>query len=99
MPRPYQIKAPIVVEALELTPLTVHKAAVWTGGVEIEEIDPEDRSKRFVALNIPTNRPDMPVVRVSEGDYIIKDPHGRFSKVSKEDFREYLEPVEGGSDG
>lgn len=95
MPRKFELKAPISVEAMELSPITVHKAAIWTGGVEIEEIDPEDNTKRFVALNIPTNRPENPVVRVQEGDYIVKDPQGRFSRVSGEDFDKYFTLVEG----
>jgi hypothetical protein len=94
-PRPYKLKAPLVVEAIQLTPETVKRAAEWTGGVEVMEYDANDHTQKFVALNIPTSRPETPVVRVQHGDWVVKDPAGRFSKVSDEEFQQYLIPVEG----
>ena len=95
MPKRFELTTPIAVEAIRLTPDSVHRAAMWTGGVQVEEVDAEDKAKKFVALNIPTNNSENPVVRVQEGDYIVKDPRGRFSKVSKEEFEQYFHPVAG----
>lgn len=89
MPKEYTI-VPITVEAIELTPQTVSKAVQWTGGVEVTEIDPEDSSKKFVALNIPTKNG---IERVHEGEVIVKGPRGDFSKISKEEFKKFLIPV------
>src|SRR4051812_18688184 len=94
-PRSYKLKAPLVVEAMQLTPETAKRAAEWSGGVEITEYDANDATKKFVALNIPTSRPEMPVVRVQQGEWIVKDPAGRFSKVTDEEFQWYLIPLEG----
>jgi hypothetical protein len=56
-------------EAVKLTPETVRDVVLWSGGVEVEEIDPIDSSKKFVGINIPTIDG---VKRASQGDYVCK---------------------------
>lgn len=73
----------VTVEAIQLTPETVHEAAEWTGGVEAVTFDPFDASKKFVALNIPTRDE---VTRASQDDYIIRDADGYFSVKGRRAF-------------
>jgi hypothetical protein len=89
MPKKYTI-VPITVEAIELTPETVDRVVHWTGGVAVTEIDPEDSSKKFVAVNIPTKNG---VERAQTGEVIVKGPRGDFSKITREEFEQFLIPV------
>lgn len=89
MPKQYRL-IPFAVEAIQLRPDTVKKAAVWCGGIEVEEIDAHDSTKKFVALNIPTING---VVRASEGDYIIKELAGTVSVMKARDFESRYELV------
>ena len=85
MPRPYQTieLVPVAVEAIQLTPESVHRAAVWCGGVEVEEIDPFDNTIKFCAMNVPTIHG---VQRCQQGDYIVKDSEGNFCVVKRAEF-------------
>lgn len=88
MPKRY-LSRPFAVEALPLTNSNVQKVAMWCGGMEIQEIDPVDSSKRFVGLNVPTL---AGVERASEGDYIIRNFQGQFLVMKKARFEyEYEE--------
>lgn len=93
MPRQYRL-IPVSVEAIQITSESVHRAALWCGGVEVEEIDPIDSTKKFAALNIPTL---AGVQRAGEGDYVVKEmspvAKGRFRVMSKYDFESKYEPV------
>ena len=85
MPRPYKSieLIPVAVEAIQLTPESVHRAAVWSGSVEVEEIDPFDKTIKFCALNVPTLEG---IKRCQEGDYVVKDNDGNFSVMKKHEF-------------
>lgn len=78
----YYRQTPDQVEAFQLTPENHSMLAIWCGGREREEIDPET-GDRTVAINVPAI--DGPV-RASEGDYIIKDARGRFTRMSEKAF-------------
>jgi hypothetical protein len=81
---------PVDVEAIKLTPATVREAALWCGGMEIEEIDPLDSTKRFVALNVPSRNG---VLRCSEECYIVKDSSGDFTVMSARRFEDTYERI------
>ena len=85
MPRPYESieLIPVAVTAIQVTPESVHRAAVWSGSVEVEEIDPFDKSIKFCALNVPTLDG---VKRAQEGDYVVQDNEGRFDVIKKAEF-------------
>lgn len=74
---------PTFVEAYLLTPVTANALAVWTGGQIVEEIDPIDRAKRYVGINIATI---AGVIRASENMYIVKHQDGHFDVMSARDF-------------
>lgn len=67
-PRRYRLIESLF-EAVKLTPETVRDVVLWSGGVEVEEIDPIDSRKKFVGINIPTREG---VKRASQGDYVCK---------------------------
>lgn len=71
------------VEAIELTPEKLDKALLWTGGVQVVEIDPFDNVLRFVAINFPTAGE---IRRASQGDFIIKDGLGNLSVMGPNEF-------------
>src|SRR5215204_4688636 len=89
LPRQYRLVSGVV-EAMQLTPDQVPAAALWCGGMEVDEIDPLDATKKFVGLNIPTLDG---VKRVSQGDYIVKNLRGEFSKMGPEEFETTYEPI------
>lgn len=89
MPKKYRL-IPVSVEAMQVTPESVKRAALWCGGVEVEEIDPQDKAKKFAALNIPTL---SGVKRAGETDYIVKGLQGDFSVMNREDFEARYEMV------
>lgn len=93
MPRQYRL-IPISVEAIQVTPQSVHRAALWCGGIEVEEIDPIDNTKKFSALNIPTL---SGVQRAGEGDYVVKEmsptARGRFRVMRQHEFETKYEPI------
>lgn len=74
---------PTFVEAYLLTPETAKAIAFWTSGQVVEEIDPLDRSKRYVGINIPTVGG---VIRAQENMYVYKDQAGEFKIMSARDF-------------
>jgi hypothetical protein len=73
----------VSVEAIQVTPESVERATLWSGARQVEEIDPNDSTKRFVALNIPTLDG---VKRAGEGDYIVRNNLGEFSVMSQPEF-------------
>lgn len=84
MPRHYHlVVGDGEIEAIEITPDKVQKAALWTGGVEVVEIHPLDKTIKFVALNFMT--PDG-IKRASEGHYVVKDALGNFSSMGPNEF-------------
>lgn len=78
----YRKKA-VEVEAIQLGKDNAEEVAQWCGGLIVEEIDPEDDDKRYVAINIPTLEGTM---RASEGDYVIKGVRGEFYPCKAEIF-------------
>jgi len=89
MPKRYQLIA-VAVEAMKLEPENVERVAVWCGGVEVQETDALDSTKKFVALNIPTLRG---VERATQGWYVIRDRNGAFSTMSPEEFQNKYEQI------
>jgi hypothetical protein len=89
VPRFYQL-IPVSVEAIQLSAENVERAATWSGGIQVIEYDAIDKTRTFVALNIPTV---FGVVRVSEGDYIVKDQKGHFSTMSAAQFESKYEAI------
>jgi hypothetical protein len=89
MPSRYRL-IPVSVEAIQLTPETVERAATWTGGRVVEEIDPVNSLRRFVALNIPTLDG---VKRASEGDFVVKSMGGEFDVMREREFRRRYEGI------
>lgn len=81
---------PVDVEAIHLTRDTVREAALWCGGVEVEEIDPTDSSRRFPALNVPTRDG---VCRCSEYGYVVKNSTGDFEVWSQRKFERTYERI------
>lgn len=75
-------------EAMQVTAETADEIEEWTGGRRVEEIDAIDDTRRFVAVNIPTQRGPA---RASQGDYVIKHSDGSLEKVSERKFHERFE--------
>ncbi len=89
MPRRYQLIS-YTVDAMQLTPDRALDAEQWSGGVPVTEYDAVDRTKKFVALNIPTLEG---VKRAQEGDYIVKWPGGRIEVIPARQFENQFEPA------
>lgn len=89
MPKTYKLIV-YTVQAMQLTPDSVDRAALWCGGMVVNEYDANDLSKKFVALNIPTIEG---VKRAQEGDYIVKSESGGFCVVPKREFETKYELV------
>lgn len=85
MPRRFHliVSPPGDVEAIQVTPEKVDRAALWVGGVKVIETDPFDSSLKFVALNVPT---ENGVIRVPEDWWIIKRADGALEKMGPEEF-------------
>jgi hypothetical protein len=84
-------RRPIQVKAIQLRSDNAESVAEWCGGQTVEEIERhEDGEKRFVGLNIPTLDG---VIRASEGDYVVKEAHGGFTKISAQEFSSTYEMV------
>ena len=81
-----------VVEAVQLTKENVKYVAEWCGGVEVEEIDALDASRRYVGLNLLTE--ESGYIRASEGSYIVKDPAGYFHVAWQGRFEHDFEKVD-----
>lgn len=63
------------VEAIQITDAdSISRAVLWVGGVE---------SNGEIAIYVPTTNE---ILRVSEGDYIVKDSFGALAKMTKEQF-------------
>lgn len=79
------------VEAEQLCPENADRLAMWCGGALVEEYDPFDKTKKFVAMNVPTING---MRRASEGDYIVKDGTGIISVRKKNVFESEYELAE-----
>jgi len=91
LPRQYRLVSGVV-EAMQLTPSQVSAAALWCGGMEVDEVDALDSTKKFVGLNVPALTPNG-VERASQGDYIVKNLRGEFSVVKPGEFEANYEPI------
>jgi len=90
VPREYQL-IPVHVTAIQVTPESIERAVTFSGGREIEEIDPQDSKKRFVGVNFPTL---SGVKRASQGDYIVRDHvTGELSVMAKREFERKYELI------
>jgi hypothetical protein len=89
LPRQYRLVAGVV-EAMQLTPDQVSAAALWCGGMEVDEIDSLDATKKFVGLNIMTANG---VERASQDDYIVKNLRGDFIVMKPGEFESTYEPI------
>lgn len=78
-------------EAVQLTPETLTEIAEWCGGVVTAEYHPQDRSKRYVAVNVPTI---VGAQRASEGDWVVGDDIGHYV-VAPEEFEKNYELIDG----
>lgn len=67
VPRKFRL-IPLEVEAEKLTPETVRDLVLWCKGLQVEETDPFDDAKKYVAINVPTRHG---MKRASEGSYIV----------------------------
>lgn len=74
------------VDAIQLTQDNVSQVADWCGGVMVLEVDPEDDAIELWALNVPSIKAETGVARASDGDYVIRDEHNRFSVMSSGEF-------------
>lgn len=90
MPQKYKLISHTV-EAIQLCPDSSDRVAMWCGGMVIDEYDAQDKTKHFVAMNIPTI---VGVKRASEGDYIVKDGTGVISVWKKNQFESEYELAE-----
>lgn len=77
------------VQAEKLTKENVQQVVDWCNGVQVEEVDPLDPEKKFVAVNFPTMTGNK---RVSEGEYLVKDVGG-FYRWEAEDFEKAFERI------
>lgn len=84
-------KKPVVVQATQLSPATAKDLAEWCGGQLVEEIDPLDSNKKFVAINLPTLEGAR---RASEGDWVVKGTRGEFYRVDDAEFKNTFVKVE-----
>ncbi len=79
------------VEAEQLCPENAQGLSMWCGGMVIDEYDAEDKTKHFVAMNVPTI---MGMKRAQEGDFIIKDQMGLVTVMRKNQFESKYELAE-----
>jgi hypothetical protein len=89
MPKRYRL-IPVSVEAIKIEPDSVQRAALWCGGFEVTEVDPDTKSLVFIALNIPT---EQEIKRASLGDYVVKDPRGGIRVMSGKEFESQYELI------
>jgi hypothetical protein len=75
---------------MKIEPESVQRAALWCGGFEVTEVDPESKSLVFVALNIPTQEE---IKRAALGDYVVKDPRGGIKVLSGQEFESQYELI------
>jgi hypothetical protein len=89
MPRRYQV-IPYEVEAIQLTPESIDRAEIWSGGQRVTEVDAIDHTQKFVALNIPTM---TGVKRAQQGDYVVKHGRGQIEVMSERQFQQTYQLV------
>lgn len=78
------------VEAVQLTATNVGEVVAWCRGVQVEEIDALDATKKYVGVNFSSWNG---IQRASEGDYIIKDALGDFHSRWPQAFETQFERV------
>lgn len=71
------------VHVVEVKPENRDELERFCGGAIITEHDPEDHSKTYIGVNVPTLDG---VVRASEGDFIVRSEAGRYTVVPREEF-------------
>jgi len=76
------------VDARQLTVDNVDILAQWCGGMKVEEKNPRDPSDVYVGLNVPTISGGL---RVSQGDWLVKQENGVFVKYTAFDFNRQFE--------
>lgn len=76
------------VEAIQVSASNAQLAATWCGGVEVEEIDCDDSTKRFKGVNVPTL---FGVQRASDKDYIVRSREGNFRVMKQGEFEAMYE--------
>lgn len=89
MPKKYKLIA-YPVTAVMLDASNVTHVANWCGGVQIEEIDPLDNTKKFVALNVPSI---SGAKRVQEGQFLVKLPNNDYEVMDAITFHQRYEAV------
>jgi len=89
LPQRYRL-IPVSIEAAQLSVDTAERISVWSGGRIVEEIDPVNSTKRFVAMNIPTLEG---VKRASEGDYVVRSLSGEFDVMRAREFERKYEII------
>lgn len=82
MPSKYELIV-YTIDAIQVTPDSVSRAVLWCGGMQVEEVDPNDKSIKFVGVNVPTFEG---MKRASEGDYILKTVQGSFNVMKRAEF-------------
>lgn len=86
-PNTYQSKVKQI-KAWKLTPEDADSIAMMVGGQLVNEIDPGNPENKFVGLNYPTLDGSG---RVSEGDYLVMLPNGRYKTMSAVEFESNYE--------
>lgn len=79
------------VEAVLLTKENVAEVVAWCDGHQVEEVDALDPDKKYVGINFDSWQGRA---RVSEGDYLVKDPLGDFLVRWSEEFEAQFEKKE-----
>lgn len=72
-----------LVHVVEVIPENRDEIERFCGGIIITEHDPEDHTKTYIGVNVPTLEG---VIRASEGDFIVRSEAGRYSVEKREDF-------------
>lgn len=81
---------PITVEAEQVTDENAAQIAYWRGGVIVEEIDPQDSSKKHLGVNIPTLNGNA---RASTGDFVVRRMNGVVEVMKALEFHSMYEPI------
>lgn len=74
----------------QLTKDNATELTLWCGGVQVEEMDAFDASKKYVGINIPTQ---FGIQRASEGDFIVRGDNGDFWPITPWRFEKIYERV------
>lgn len=89
--RQFKTKA-VAIEAEQLTDDNVEELARLCGGVIVEEIHPRHPDRKYRGINVPTAQSGN--VRLSQGQWLVRDAFGRFGVLSDREFNQDFEDVE-----